>query len=124
MPMFCCTLSAMRSCGAAGLPDIGQLFPDTDAQWKNADSWLLLQAIAARARENGWTIGNVDAVLIAERPKIAPYVPQMRERIASALAIEIDQINVRGKTAEGLGALGEGLGMAAHAVCLVYKTAV
>lgn len=111
-------------CGAAGLPDIGQLFPDTDAQWKNADSWLLLQAIAARARENGWTIGNVDAVLIAERPKIAPYVPQMRQRIASALEIEIDQINVRGKTAEGLGALGDGLGMAAHAVCLMYKTAV
>lgn len=108
-------------CGAAGLPDIGQLFPDTDAQWKNADSWLLLQAIAGRARENGWIIGNVDAVLIAQRPKIAPYVPQMRERIAAALGIAIDQINVRGKTAEGLGALGEGLGMAAHAVCLVYK---
>jgi 2-C-methyl-D-erythritol 2,4-cyclodiphosphate synthase len=108
-------------CGAAGLPDIGQLFPDTDAQWKNADSWLLLQAIAVRARETGWMIGNVDAVLIAQRPKIAPYVPQMRERIALALDVCVEQVNVRGKTAEGLGALGEGLGMAAHAVCLMYK---
>jgi 2-C-methyl-D-erythritol 2,4-cyclodiphosphate synthase len=109
-------------CGAAGLPDIGQLFPNTDPQWKNADSWLLLQAIGKRARENGWIIGNVDAVLIAERPKIAPYVPQMRERIAQALETSIEQINVRGKTAEGLGALGEGLGMAAHAVCLAHKS--
>jgi 2-C-methyl-D-erythritol 2,4-cyclodiphosphate synthase len=108
-------------CGAAGLPDIGQLFPDTDADWKDADSWLLLQAIAKRAAENGWRIGNVDAVLIAQHPKIAPFVPQMRERIADALNIAVEQVNVRGKTAEGLGALGEGLGMAAHAVCLVYK---
>lgn len=108
-------------CGAAGLPDIGQLFPDTDAEWKNADSWLLLQAIAQKARDKDWLIGNVDAVLIAQQPKISPYVPQMRERIAQALEISIEQINVRGKTAEKLGALGEGLGMAAHAVCLLYK---
>ena len=105
-------------CGAAGLPDIGQLFPDTDAQWKNADSWQLLQAIAQKARLNGWQIGNVDAVLIAQRPKIAPFVPQMRERIAAALSVQVEQVNVRGKTAEGLGDLGEGLGMEAHAVCL------
>ncbi len=109
-------------CGAAGLPDIGQLFPDTDAQWKNADSWLLLKAIAGRAGENGWLIGNVDAILIAQRPKISPFVPQMRQRIADALGISIEQVNVRGKTAEGLGALGEEQGMAAHAVCLVYKS--
>ena len=108
-------------CGAAGLPDIGQLFPDTDPEWKGADSWLLLQAIGKRAGESGWLIGNVDAVLIAQRPKISPFVPQMRGRIAQALEISIEQVNVRGKTAEGLGALGEGLGMAAHAVCLIYK---
>lgn len=109
-------------CGAAGLPDIGQLFPDTDEQWKNADSWLLLHAIGRQAREKGWAIGNVDAVLIAQRPKIAPFVPQMRERIAQALEITVEQVNVRGKTAEDLGALGQGLGMAAHAVCLIYKS--
>jgi 2-C-methyl-D-erythritol 2,4-cyclodiphosphate synthase len=108
-------------CGAAGLPDIGQLFPDTQNEWKDADSWLLLQAIAQQAKDSGWLIGNVDAVLIAERPKISPFVPQMRERIADALGVEIEQVNVRGKTAEGLGDLGKGLGMAAHAVCLVYK---
>ncbi len=108
-------------CGAAGLPDIGQLFPDTDAQWQNADSWQLLQAIAQKARLNGWQIGNVDAVLIAQRPKIAPFVPQMRERIAGAISAQIEQVNVRGKTAEGLGALGEGLGMEAHAVCLLNR---
>lgn len=108
-------------CGAAGLPDIGQLFPDTDAAWKDADSWLLLQAIAQQASARGWRIGNVDVVLIAQRPKISPFVPQMRERIAQALGVSIEQVGVRGKTAEGLGALGEGLGMAAHAVCMVYK---
>jgi 2-C-methyl-D-erythritol 2,4-cyclodiphosphate synthase len=110
-------------CGAASLPDIGQLFPDTDPQWQGVDSWKLLQAIAERARSNGWQIGNVDAVLIAQRPKIAPFVPQMRQRIAQALSIEVGQVNVRGKTAEGLGALGEGLGMEAHAVCLVQEAA-
>ena len=108
-------------CGAAGLPDIGQLFPDTDSQWKDADSWRLLQVITHRARGAGWQVGNVDAVLIAQRPKIAPFVPQMRERIAQALDVAIEQVNVRGKTAENMGALGEGLGMAAHAVCLVQK---
>ena len=106
-------------CGAAGLPDIGQLFPDTDPQWLGADSWQLLQAIAQRARQSGWQVGNVDAVLVAQRPKIAPFVPQMRERIAEALGVEVGQVNVRGKTAEGLGPLGEGLGMEAHAVCLL-----
>jgi 2-C-methyl-D-erythritol 2,4-cyclodiphosphate synthase len=108
-------------CGAAGLPDIGQLFPDTDAVWKDADSWLLLQAIARRARQAGWQVGNVDAVLVAQRPKISPFVPQMRQRIAQALEIDIENVNVRGKTAEGLGALGEGLGMEVHAVCLVFS---
>jgi 2-C-methyl-D-erythritol 2,4-cyclodiphosphate synthase len=108
-------------CGAAGLPDIGQLFPDNDAAWKDADSWHLLRAIGGRAREGGWSVINVDCVLIAQRPKIAPHVEAMRERIASALESEITAVNVKGKTAENLGALGEGKGMAAHAVCLLQR---
>ena len=108
-------------CGAAGLPDIGQLFPDTDPQWQGADSWELLREITRRARENGWQVVNVDAVLIAQRPKIAPYIPAMRSRIALALEVEAENVNLKGKTAENLGALGEGLGMAAHAVCLLQR---
>jgi 2-C-methyl-D-erythritol 2,4-cyclodiphosphate synthase len=102
-------------CGAAGLPDIGQLFPDTDAGWKDADSWNLLRGIGERVVAAGWHIENVDAVLIAQRPKIASHVPKMRERIAA--------VNIKGKTAEGLGALGAGEGMAAHAVCLLRRDA-
>lgn len=106
-------------CGAAGLPDIGRLFPDTDARWKDADSWNLLRDIADRAREVGWTVGNVDCVLIAQRPKIAPHVERMRERIAEALQIAVAETGVRGKTAEGMDAAGAGEGMIAHAVCLM-----
>ncbi|MDQ3813195.1 MAG: 2-C-methyl-D-erythritol 2,4-cyclodiphosphate synthase [Armatimonadota bacterium] len=106
--------------GAAGLPDIGQLFPDTAPEWKDADSWHLLRDIGRRVVQSGWRIGNVDAVLIAERPKIAPHTARMKERIAAALEIDVASVNVRGKTAEGLGALGAGEGMAAHAVCLLF----
>lgn len=106
-------------CGAAGLPDIGRLFPDTQAQWKDADSWHLLHEIAAQARQAGWKVSNVDCVLIAQRPKIADYVPAMRQRIAEALQIEIEEVGVRGKTAEGMDAVGAGEGMIAHAVCLM-----
>lgn len=108
-------------CGAAGLPDIGQLFPDTDAIWKDADSWNLLRSIGTRSREEGWQIGNVDAVLIAQKPKISPYVMSMRERVAGALEIATENVNIRGKTAEGMGALGHEEGMAAHAVCLLKR---
>ncbi len=108
-------------CGAAGLPDIGQLFPDTKDEWKDADSRELLKKIRDRVLDSGWQIGNVDAVLIAQQPKISPFVTQMRETIAGVLEISPDQINVRGKTAEGLGALGAGEGMACHAVCLLSK---
>lgn len=109
-------------CGAAGLSDIGQLFPDTDVQWKDADSWKLLQAIGQQVYARGWQVGNIDAVIIAERPKIAPYTAQMRQRVAAALNIDIDSVNLRGKTAEGLGALGAGEGMAVHAVCLLSRS--
>ena len=106
-------------CGAAGLPDIGRLFPDTDAQWKGADSSELLREIARRVGEAGFQIGNVDAVLIAQQPKISPYVLQMRENIAAVLGVSTDDVNVRGKTAENMGALGAGEGMACHAICLL-----
>ena len=108
-------------CGAAGLPDIGRLFPDTDPQYKDADSSVLLRGAVARARENGWQIVNVDAVLIAQQPKIAPFVPQMKENVAAALGVEIGCVNLRGKTGEGLDDVGAGLGMHAHAVALLGK---
>ena len=112
-------------CGAAGLPDIGRLFPDTDARWKDADSRKLLRGIAEEVHKAGWALSNVDVVLIAERPKISPHVEAMREQIASSLEplqADVSQINVRGKTAEQMDAVGEGRGMVAHAVCLLIKS--
>jgi 2-C-methyl-D-erythritol 2,4-cyclodiphosphate synthase len=109
-------------CGAAGLPDIGRLFPDTDAQWKNADSRQLLRGIAERVHQAGWQLANIDAVLIAERPKISPHIDAMRTQIARSLEplqADVSQINVRGKTAERMDAVGQGQGMVAHAVCLL-----
>ena len=107
--------------GAAALGDIGHLFPDTDPAFEGADSLGLAQTVAALLRANGWEIGNVDATILAQRPKLAPYIPQMRERIATALGLSPDQISVKATTEEGLGFTGEGLGMAAHAVCLIRK---
>jgi 2-C-methyl-D-erythritol 2,4-cyclodiphosphate synthase len=106
-------------CGAAGLPDIGQLFPDDNAAWKDADSRELLRSIFQRVAEEGFAIGNLDAVVIAQRPKLSPYVAQMRVCIAEILETSVENVNVRGKTAEGLGALGAGEGIAVHAVCLL-----
>lgn len=108
-------------CGAAGLPDIGQMFPDTDEQWKGADSRELLREMARRVGEAGWQVGNVDAVLIAQQPKISPYVGAMRQVIAELIGVGIEHVNIRGKTAEKLGSLGAGEGMAAHAVCLLLS---
>jgi len=108
-------------CGAAGLPDIGMLFPNTDPRWEGADSTVLLREIVGRAAEAGWLMGNLDAVLIAERPKIAKYVPKMRELVSELLQVDTDCVNIRGKTAEAMGALGAGEGMEAHAVCLMYR---
>jgi 2-C-methyl-D-erythritol 2,4-cyclodiphosphate synthase len=106
-------------CGAAGLPDIGRLFPDIDEKWKGADSRDLLREMVRLVREAGWKVGNVDAVLIAQQPKISPYVDAMRETIAEILDVTPQAVNVRGKTAEKMGALGAGEGMAVHAVCLL-----
>lgn len=108
-------------CGACGLPDIGRLFPDTDPKWQGADSGLLLAQIVGKAHQAGWQIGNVDAVLIAQKPKIADYVPQMQTNVAKWLQIPTECVNIRGKTAENLGALGAGLGMACHAVCVAVR---
>jgi 2-C-methyl-D-erythritol 2,4-cyclodiphosphate synthase len=97
------------------------MFPDTAAAWKDADSWKLLHHIAQRVLEADWQIENVDAVVIAQRPKLSPHIAAMRERIATAIATTSECVNVRGKTAEGLGALGAGEGIAVHAVCLLIK---
>lgn len=107
--------------GAAALGDIGSHFPDTDPRYKGADSLKLLEACGKELREHGWKIGNIDAVIVAQRPKLLPHVPQMRENIARALEIAVEQISVKGKTEEGLGFTGSGEGMAVHAVCLIEK---
>lgn len=107
--------------GAAGLPDIGRLFPDTDAAFKDIRSTELLRRVAARIAELGWRIGNVDATLIAERPKIAKRVPEMQRVMAESLGVSPSQVGVKASTAEGLGFVGEGLGIECHAVALLYR---
>ena len=107
--------------GAAALGDIGSHFPDTDPRWKGADSLKLLEACGAELREHGWRVVNIDSTVVAQRPKLLPHVPQMRENIARALGLEVSQVSVKGKTEEGLGFTGSGEGMAVHAVCLIEK---
>lgn len=107
--------------GAAVLGDIGSHFPDTDPNYAGADSLLLLKEAARLVRQAGWQIGNVDSTVVAQRPKLAPHIRQMRENIALALEISPEQISVKGKTEEGLGFTGTGEGIAAHAVCLLEK---
>ncbi len=107
--------------GAAGLGDIGSHFPDTDPQYKGADSLKLLEACGRELEELGWRIGNIDAVVVAQRPKLLPYVPQMKENIARVLGVDVSQISVKGKTEEGMGFTGTGDGMAVHAVALIEK---
>lgn len=105
--------------GAAGLPDIGQLFPDTDARHRGADSRALLRDVVARVRAAGWAPENVDCTVIAQRPKIAPHAPQMRANIAADLGIDIAAVQVKGKTSERLGFTGREEGIAALAVALL-----
>lgn len=107
--------------GAAGLGDIGKHFPDTDLAYKGADSLKLLDHVVVLLREKGWQVGNVDATIIAQRPKLASYIPQMRDNLAQRMGIEADQVNVKATTEEKLGFTGSGEGMAAHAVCLLTK---
>ena len=107
--------------GAAGLGDIGRHFPDTDARFYGADSAALLAEAATRVRAAGWAIGNVDSTVIAQNPKLAPHIPAMCERIATVLTIAVDRVNVKAKTAEKLGPVGEGRAMEARAVVLLSR---
>lgn len=103
--------------GAAGLGDIGRHFPDTEAKWKGADSRKLLEMAVALVREKGFRVGNVDATIVAQAPKLAPYIPAMRENVAASLGVEEARVNVKATTEEHLGFTGRGEGMAAYAVC-------
>jgi len=107
--------------GALALGDIGKHFPDTDPAYKGADSLKLLQAVYALVQEQGYTLGNVDATILAQRPKLAPHIPAMRQNIADALSVDVSRISIKATTEEGLGFTGEQLGIAAHAVCLLNK---
>src|SRR5262249_21333923 len=107
--------------GAAALGDIGKMFPDTDDRWRGADSRALLKQVAARVREAGWRIENVDCTVIAQAPRIAPHVDAMCAAIAHDLSIERDAVNVKGKTTERLGFTGRGEGIAAQAVALLTR---
>ena len=107
--------------GAAALGDIGQLFPDSDAAYAGADSIALLERVTALLREHGWQVGNVDATMVAQAPRLAPYVPEMRRRLAEAMGLDVDCVSVKATTEERLGFTGSGEGMAAHAVALIER---
>lgn len=105
--------------GAAALGDIGKHFPDTSADFKDADSWLLLQRTGELIANKGYRIGNIDSTVIAQAPKLAPYIDAMRARIAAALSMDVADVNVKAKTAEKMGSVGEGKSMEARAVVLI-----
>jgi 2-C-methyl-D-erythritol 2,4-cyclodiphosphate synthase len=107
--------------GGAALGDIGRHFPDTDPEFRGADSLVLLVEAARRVRATGLEIGNIDSTIIAQAPKLAPHIPAMRERIATALGLALDQVNVKAKTAEKLGPVGQQQAMEARAAALLYR---
>lgn len=107
--------------GAAALGDIGTHFPDTDAQFRGADSVVLLQEAVRRVRTQGYEVGNIDSTVVAQAPRLAVHIPAMRERIASALGLGLDQVNVKAKTAERMGPVGQCLAIEARAVALLQK---
>ena len=107
--------------GAAALGDIGKLFPDSDAAYAGADSIALLERVTALLREHGWQVVNVDATVVAQVPKLAPYIPEMRRRLAEAMGLDVDCVSVKATTEERLGFTGSGEGMAAHAVALIER---
>ena len=107
--------------GAAALGDIGKLFPDSDAAYAGADSIALLERVTALLREHGWQVGNVDATVVAQTPRLAPYIPDMRRRLAEAMGLDVDCVSVKATTEERLGFTGSGAGMAAHAVALIER---
>lgn len=110
--------------GAAALGDIGKLFPDNDPAFKDADSLVLLKKVCTRIACNGYRVVNVDATIIAQSPKLSPYILQMRSNTARALETDIDAVSIKATTEEGLGFSGERLGIAAHAVCLIEKDGI
>ena len=105
--------------GAAGLGDIGRHFPDTDPKYKGADSLALLREVYRKISEKGFRVGNIDVTMIAQRPKLKDYIPQMQENIAAAVNVTPDRVNVKATTEEKLGFTGTGEGMSCHAVCLL-----
>ncbi len=107
--------------GAAGLGDIGSHFPDTEARFKGADSVVLLRETGRLLAQRGLHIGNIDSTVIAQAPKLAPHIPAMRQSLADALGLELSQVNVKAKTAEKLGPVGQGLSMEARAVALLFS---
>lgn len=107
--------------GAAALGDIGKHFPDSDPAYAGADSLAFAKNVSALLRSNGYRIINVDSTVLAQRPKLAPFIPIMRERLAAALGVSIDDVSVKATTEEGLGFTGSGEGIAAHAVCLIER---
>lgn len=107
--------------GAAALGDIGGLFPDSDERWRGADSLRLLEQVTALLAENGWEIGNVDATVLAQAPKLAPHILEMRQKLAVAMGVDTSQVSVKATTEEHLGFTGAGEGMACHAVALLSR---
>ena len=107
--------------GAAAMGDIGRHFPDTDEQFRGADSLALLAEEARRVRAAGWKIANIDCTIVAEKPKMAPHVPAMRLRLGQAMTVQPDQVNIKAKTAEGMGPVGRGESIEARAVCLLMR---
>ena len=107
--------------GAAALGDIGTHFPDSDPKWKDADSLKLLAGSVALLKEHGYTIGNIDATVLAQAPKLAPYILQMRRNITAACGVALDRVSVKATTEEWLGFTGAGQGIAAHAVALILE---
>jgi 2-C-methyl-D-erythritol 2,4-cyclodiphosphate synthase len=106
--------------GAAALGDIGRHFSDTDAAFKGADSWVLLQKTAVLVRAAGFQIGNIDSTIVAQAPKLAVHMPAMCQRIAHALDVEVSRVNVKAKTAEKIGPVGQGLSIEARAIALIF----
>lgn len=107
--------------GAAALGDIGGLFPDTDPRFKDADSLVLLGRTAAEVHRAGYTVGNIDATILAQAPRMKPHIPEMRRKLAEACGVEPGRVSVKATTEEGLGFTGSGEGIAAHAVCLLEE---
>ena len=107
--------------GAAGLGDIGRHFPDTDPQYKGADSLMLLREVYRKIAEKGYRVGNIDVTMIAQKPKLKDYIPQMQANIAAAVEVSPDRVNVKATTEEKLGFTGTGEGMSCHAVCLLEE---